>query len=53
VIKAKWQRLAEERARDAEALLGTKRWSAAYYLSGYAVEYGLKRDRALRSRDES
>ncbi len=34
--------LADDRVRDAEALPGAKRWSAAYYLSGYAVECGLK-----------
>src|SRR5262249_33610093 len=27
---------------DAKALLDTKRWDAAYYLSGYALEFGLK-----------
>jgi HEPN domain-containing protein len=36
------QQLAEERARDAEALLNAGRWSGAYYLTGYAVECGLK-----------
>jgi HEPN domain-containing protein len=34
--------MAEERVRDAAALLSTRRWSAAYYLGGYAVECGLK-----------
>jgi HEPN domain-containing protein len=42
VTRAEWQRIAEERERDAAALLSTKRWSAAYYLAGYAVECGLK-----------
>ena len=28
--------------RDAAALLKARRWSAAYYLAGYAVECGLK-----------
>lgn len=37
-----WQRLAQDRIADARALLAAKRWSAAYYLSGYAVECGLK-----------
>jgi hypothetical protein len=32
--KTKWQRIAEERARDSRALLGTKRWTASYYLAG-------------------
>ena len=27
---------------DAEAILIAERWSAAYYLAGYAVEFGLK-----------
>jgi HEPN domain-containing protein len=34
--------MAEERVRDAAALLRVRRWSAAYYLAGYAVECGLK-----------
>ena len=36
------QELAEERVRDAEALLNSGRWSGAYYLAGYAIECGLK-----------
>src|SRR5688572_26697682 len=40
--RAEWQRLANERIADAKALLGTKRWSAAYYVAGYAVECGFK-----------
>lgn len=36
------QRLADERVRDAEALLNAGRWPAAYYLLGYAVECALK-----------
>ncbi len=36
------QELAEERVRDAAALLGASQWSGAYYLSGYAIECGLK-----------
>jgi HEPN domain-containing protein len=40
--RAELQRLAEERVRDAEALLAAGRWSGAYYLTGYAVECGLK-----------
>jgi len=42
VTKAEWQRIAEERVHDSAALLSTRRWSAAYYLAGYAVECGLK-----------
>jgi HEPN domain-containing protein len=34
--------IAEERLIDAKLLLASSRWSAAYYLSGYAVECGLK-----------
>lgn len=42
--RAEWQQLAEDRIRDAQALLtpGVNRWSAAFYLIGYAVECGLK-----------
>jgi len=42
--RADWQRLAEDRILDARAHLtpGVERWSAAYYLVGYAVECGLK-----------
>ncbi len=36
------QRLTQERLDDAKVLLGARRWSAAYYLSGYAVECALK-----------
>jgi HEPN domain-containing protein len=36
------QQLAEERIRDAEALLNAGQWSGAYYLAGYAVEWALK-----------
>ena len=36
------QQLAEERVRDAEALLKAGQWSGAYYLIGYAAELGLK-----------
>jgi hypothetical protein len=36
------QQLAEDRLIDAQALLAAGRWSAAYYLPGYAVECGLK-----------
>ena len=36
------QTLAEERMSDAEALLAAGRWSAAYYLAGYAVECAIK-----------
>ena len=36
------QQLAEERVRDAAALLNAGQWSGAYYLAGYAIECGLK-----------
>jgi HEPN domain-containing protein len=36
------RQLADERERDAQALLLAGRWSGAYYLAGYAVECGLK-----------
>jgi hypothetical protein len=36
------RRLADERVRDAGALLRARRWAGAYYLAGYAVECGLK-----------
>ena len=36
------QLLADVRVADAEALLEAKRWAAAYYLLGYAVECALK-----------
>ena len=36
------QRLADERLADAHCLAGVGRWSAAYYLGGYAVECALK-----------
>jgi hypothetical protein len=42
--RAEWQQLAEDRILDARAHLaaGVDRWSAAFYLIGYAVECGLK-----------
>ena len=39
--RAEWQQLAEDRILDAQAHLAVARWSAAYYLIGYAVECGL------------
>src|SRR5262249_15628548 len=36
------QNLAKTKLKDAEALLGRKRWSGAYYLSGYVIECALK-----------
>jgi HEPN domain-containing protein len=40
--RAGFQRLARERVADAKALLAARRWGAAYYLAGYAVECALK-----------
>jgi hypothetical protein len=42
VNRAELRSLAEDRVLDAEALLKEGRWSGAYYLTGYAVECGLK-----------
>jgi len=42
VDKRRLQKLAEVRLKDAQALLGRKRWSGAYYLSGYVIECALK-----------
>jgi hypothetical protein len=41
VNRADLQRLAKERIADAKALLAARRWSAAYYMAGYAVECAL------------
>jgi len=37
-----FQKLTQERLRDAEALLQTQRYSGAYYLCGYVIECALK-----------
>jgi hypothetical protein len=42
VNRAQWQQFAERWLVDARALLDQHRWSAAYYVAGYAVECGLK-----------
>src|SRR6476619_6836322 len=42
VNRVEWQQLAERWLVDAKSLLDDHRWSAAYYLAGYAVECGLK-----------
>lgn len=47
-----FQVLAEARVIDAEALLAAGRWSAAYYLLGYAVECALKACAAKQFRDD-
>src|SRR6516164_5774838 len=42
VNRVQWQQLATRWLADAKTLLDDHRWSAAYYLAGYAVECGLK-----------
>jgi len=42
VNRKHWQKLAEDRVLEAQALLTAGHWSGAYYLVGYAVECGLK-----------
>lgn len=44
-----FEQLAEERIADARALLAAQRWSAAYYLAGYAIECALKACLAKRT----
>jgi len=45
------QNLANERIKDAEALLMAGRWSGSYYLAGYAVECALKECFAKQTRE--
>lgn len=40
--QAELRAMADERIRDAEALLAAGRWPFAYYVAGYAVECALK-----------
>jgi hypothetical protein len=40
--RAELQWLARERIEEAKALLAAKKWSGAYYVAGYSVEYALK-----------
>jgi HEPN domain-containing protein len=42
VDRGQLQQLAEIRLEDAEALIASGRWAAAYYLLGYCVECALK-----------
>jgi len=42
VNRLEWQQLAERWLVDAKTLLDARRWSAAHYVAGYAVESGLK-----------
>lgn len=47
-----FQLLADTRVADAEALLHARRWPAAYYLLGYAVECALKACAARQFRQD-
>lgn len=40
--EADLQRMAEERIKDAKALIRGKRWEFAYYAAGYSIECALK-----------
>jgi hypothetical protein len=42
VNQAELRQMAEERIKDAKALLKGKRWEFAYYTAGYAIECALK-----------
>jgi HEPN domain-containing protein len=42
VNRTELQQLARDRVEDARVLLDNSRWTAAYYLAGYAVETALK-----------
>jgi len=42
MTRADWQRIAEERAKDAQALITASQWSGAFHLAGNAVECGVK-----------
>jgi HEPN domain-containing protein len=42
VNRREFRRLAEMRLADARVLIAARRYAAAYYLAGYAVECGLK-----------
>src|SRR5260370_23201111 len=42
VNRVELQTMAEERVKDAKALLDGGRWEFAYYAAGYAVECALK-----------
>jgi HEPN domain-containing protein len=42
VNQADLRRMAEERIKDARALIRGKRWEFAYYAAGYSIECALK-----------
>jgi hypothetical protein len=42
VNQADLRRMAEERIKDAKALIRGKRWEFAYYAAGYSIECALK-----------
>lgn len=48
--RAELQRLAEARIDEAGVLLKAKKYSGAYYLAGYAIEFGFKACIAKKSR---
>jgi len=50
VNRKDFQRLAETRLVDAQALLKSRRYDGAYYLAGYAVECALKACIAKRTK---
>jgi HEPN domain-containing protein len=50
VNRKDFQRLAETRLADAQALLKNRRYDGAYYLAGYAVECALKACIAKRTK---
>ncbi|WP_433720799.1 HEPN domain-containing protein [Microbacterium laevaniformans] len=40
--RREWQMMSRARLDEARSLLSASQWSGAYYLAGYAVEFGLK-----------
>jgi hypothetical protein len=52
MTRTDFQQLALERLADARALQAARRWGAAYYLAGYAIECALKACIAKKTRAE-
>lgn len=52
MTRADFQRLAELRVAETEALVKAGQWAGAYYLAGYAVEHALKACIAKQTRAE-
>ena len=50
MTRRQFQILADARLRDAEVLLGNRRFAGAYYLAGYSVECAIKACIAKRTR---